>query len=66
MAELVTIKVTQNARTMLRLLAAHSGAEMCAIAEDLAWAEMKRRKIEPSAILKKAKARQQKNGQPEN
>ena len=63
MAELVTIKVTRDARTMLRLLSAHSDAEMCGIVEDLAWAEMKRKKIEPSAILKKAKARQR-NGKP--
>lgn len=52
--DFVTIKVTSDTRTMLRLLAAHSGKDIYDIAESLAWAEMKRKKISPSDILKKA------------
>lgn len=62
-ADLVTIKVTFNTRTMLRILAAHTDQDMYQIAESLAWDEMKRRRIKPAEIVKRAAKRF--NGAPE-
>jgi len=50
--ELITIKVTPDTRVMLRVLAAHAGKDMHQIAESLTWAEMKRKKIDLSTVLK--------------
>jgi hypothetical protein len=55
--DFVTIKVTQNTRTMLRLLAANSDKDIYEVAEAIAWSEMKRKRIAPSEVLKKAMAR---------
>ena len=65
--ELITIKVSPDTRTMLRVLAAHSGNEMHEVAESVLWAEMKRRKIDVSATLKgfeQRLARKSTNGKP--
>jgi len=55
--DFVTLKVTANSRLMLRLLAANSDKDIYEIVETLAWDEMKRKKIKPSDVLKKAMAR---------
>lgn len=42
---MVTVKISEDARTLLRLLAAHKGKSMYDVAEDLFWAEAKRMKL---------------------
>jgi len=42
---MVTLKVSADARTLLRLLAAHKGQNMYDVAEDLFWKEAKRLKL---------------------
>jgi hypothetical protein len=42
---MVTLKVSEDARAMLRVLAAHKGKTMYDVAEDLFWAEAKRLKL---------------------
>lgn len=42
---MVTLKVSEDARSLLRILAAHKGKTMYDVAEDLFWAEMKRLKL---------------------
>lgn len=60
---LITIKVSPDTRTMLRVLAAHDGKEMHEVAGDVLWAEMKRRKIDLTATMKMIKQRiEAKNG----
>lgn len=54
---LITIKVTPDTRTMLRVLAAHEGKDMHEVAGDVLWAEMKRRKIDLTATMKTIKRR---------
>lgn len=51
--ELITIKVTPDTRVMLRVLAAHAGKDMHQVAESLTWAEMKRKKIDLSDVMKR-------------
>jgi hypothetical protein len=55
--QLITIKVSPETRTMLRVLAAHEGKEMHEVAGDVLWAEMKRRKIDLGATMKMIKRR---------
>lgn len=54
---LITIKVTPDTRTMLRVLAAHEGKDMHEVAGDVLWAEMKRRKIDLTATMRVIKRR---------
>ena len=42
---MVTLKVSADARTLLRVLAAHKGQKMYDVAEDLFWKEAKRLKL---------------------
>jgi len=42
---MVTLKVSEDARALLRVLAAHKGKTMYDVAEDLFWAECKRLKL---------------------
>ena len=42
---MVTLKVSEDARTLLRVLAAHKGKTMYDVAEDLFWAECNRLKL---------------------
>lgn len=55
--DLITIKVTPDTRTMLRVLAAHDGKDMHEVAGDVLWAEMKRRKIDLTATMRVIKRR---------
>ena len=43
--ELITIKVSPDARQMLRVLAAHNRKLLSQVVEDLAWTELKRQKL---------------------
>ena len=45
MANLVTVKLTEDTRKMLKVLAADSGKTMHRVASDLAWNEMRRLKL---------------------
>lgn len=42
---MVTVKISEDARTLLRLLAAHKGKSMYDVAEDLFWAEARKMKL---------------------
>lgn len=42
---MVTVKISADARKLLRVLAAHKGKSMYDVAEDLFWAECKRLKL---------------------
>lgn len=42
---MVTVKISEDARTLLRLLAAYKGKSMYDVAEDLFWAEAKKLKL---------------------
>lgn len=42
---MVTLKVSEDARTLLRVLAAHKGQTMYDVAEDLFWKEAKRLRL---------------------
>lgn len=42
---MVTVKISEDARTLLRVLAAHKGKSMYDVAENLFWAEAKRLKL---------------------
>lgn len=42
---MVTVKISEDARTLLRIIAANKGKTMYDVAEDLFWAEAKRLKL---------------------
>jgi hypothetical protein len=45
--QLITIKVGYHTRQWLRILAAHLNKPMHQVADELAWAELKRLKLSP-------------------
>jgi hypothetical protein len=52
---LVTVKLSPDARAMLRILAAHAGKMMSDYAEDLFWAQMRKRKLSLNGKVKERK-----------
>lgn len=57
---MVTVKITEDARALLRILAAHKGRAMHEVAEDLFWTEAKR--LDVSAPSKLVARMRVKNG----
>lgn len=54
---MVTVKISEDARALLRILAANRGRTMHEMAEDLFWAEAKRLKLSMRNIEKKTKVK---------
>jgi hypothetical protein len=50
---MVTVKISEDARTLLRLLAAHKKKRMHEVAEDLCWAEAKKMKLSIRGVVEK-------------
>lgn len=49
---MVTVKISEDARKLLRVLAAHKGKPMYDVAEDLFWNEAKRLKLSMKTVAK--------------